>query len=610
MSKPAEKRSRACDACHSIKIKCELGSSGGAPPCERCVRLNKSCTISTPKRQKDRVAELEAEVESLRRMLTAQSLGSISPTDNDSKALSQKKTKSIEPAINWKKRRLSSSSFSPSADVETEQQHVFRLGHIVSEELQERLFAKYRDKFVPVFPFVPIPRTWSLETLRSLRPFMLEAIIYAVCHGEVPRDLEEDIAKVFMSDAARSTIALGGKSLELVQAIHIACLWYCTPEHHKSMAAFQLLQLSHGIAIDIGIGGPQSTPWMGPPVDETEQTEPADGWRAWLTCHMLSAIVTILLRRPKTQQWTQHHNDSLFMLDYSTTNLETDRLLCQYVRAERLCEQIVDEMALFELSTVYDVTADGVQSKMQSLTGMILNWRMQIPAHLRLPSVLLYEHLAVIYVNETVLHTATNKASFAAPFVAERLSVTDFPTPTVTLHHIVSINAIVASSHAVLDLVADMDIGTIVLLPGLIFASRVAYAGFILLQVYITATAFGNTFGAAITPEDLRVEFYLRKMVEVSTKVKEADGRSSVSRIFSAWIRMEEWYNNYTTMLSSTLLIQEPGSQISNLQFPAPSHSYDGWDDFMRMPDGQDLDLSDLFATVEPGDAAFESLVT
>ena len=74
MDTSTSKRARACDACHSIKIRCDLGSAGGQPPCGRCVRLEKECTITPTKRQKDRVAELEAQVEALTRQLASQGI--------------------------------------------------------------------------------------------------------------------------------------------------------------------------------------------------------------------------------------------------------------------------------------------------------------------------------------------------------------------------------------------------------------------------------------------------------------------------------------------------------------------------------------------------------
>ena len=104
---PSQPRRRACQNCHSIKIKCELGTTGGDPPCERCTRLGKDCAIFIPKRQKDRVVELEAQVEALTKLLEAQG---IQQPDSDS-SLSPPSMTDITPAAGQndyaqKKRKL------------------------------------------------------------------------------------------------------------------------------------------------------------------------------------------------------------------------------------------------------------------------------------------------------------------------------------------------------------------------------------------------------------------------------------------------------------------------------------------------------------------------
>lgn len=77
---PTPQRGRVCDACHSIKLKCELGSAcGGDPPCQRCLRLRKTCLVSPPIRQKDRIAELEAKLEEVTKLLRLQEIQEPSP---------------------------------------------------------------------------------------------------------------------------------------------------------------------------------------------------------------------------------------------------------------------------------------------------------------------------------------------------------------------------------------------------------------------------------------------------------------------------------------------------------------------------------------------------
>ena len=108
MAMASTKRPRACDICHSLKIKCELGSTGGPGPCDRCMRLGKDCTITPPKSQKDRVAELEAQVAALTKLLEGQKLEaqSADPSLNESSSLSK------PDAVLSKKRKLAEGSTS------------------------------------------------------------------------------------------------------------------------------------------------------------------------------------------------------------------------------------------------------------------------------------------------------------------------------------------------------------------------------------------------------------------------------------------------------------------------------------------------------------------
>lgn len=174
----SSKRFRACDPCHSIKIKCELGSRGGEPPCARCVRLGKDCIITPPKRQKDRAAELEAQVESLSRLLQSQKLGA-TPTDSGERRSPD--TYERTP-VDSKKRRLENTDIR-EASAESE---VDDMDHVLDPAIQRTIYHKYVNEIIPRFSLVPIPQPYDYDTLRRESPFsfkrssMLIALVF--CH--------------------------------------------------------------------------------------------------------------------------------------------------------------------------------------------------------------------------------------------------------------------------------------------------------------------------------------------------------------------------------------------------------------------------------------------
>ena len=256
-------RARACDACHSIKTRCELGSASGSPPCQRCVRLGKDCVVSPPKRQKDRVAELEAQVEALTRLVQSQNIQA-SPTntldsshESDSPAQLQNGGFTAKPGesmpVAQKKRRL---------DEDSHDRLALELDAVVPQELQKRVLKKYLDDITPVFPLVPITDETDYDALRKSRPFLLQAVTFIASPGIIPIEMQEEVSKVIMSAFASATIADGKKSMDLVQALQVASLWYRAPKHHAHVAVFQLIQLAAGIAEDLGIGGPHVSPSM------------------------------------------------------------------------------------------------------------------------------------------------------------------------------------------------------------------------------------------------------------------------------------------------------------------------------------------------------------
>ena len=148
------KRLRACDACHSIKIKCLLGSEERDPPCPRCVRLGKECIITPPKRQKDRVAELEAQVEALSRQLALQKIRTEVdiPVEQPGKISESKKKRRLD-------RSVSETEFTDCT---------FDIDHIVAPSTQKDVFHKYVTEMIPKFSLVPLARIVSSTFPSSL----------------------------------------------------------------------------------------------------------------------------------------------------------------------------------------------------------------------------------------------------------------------------------------------------------------------------------------------------------------------------------------------------------------------------------------------------------
>lgn len=202
----------------------------------------------------------------------------------------------------------------------------------------------------------------------------------------------------------------------------------------------------------------------------------ATGLPAWYHEEPSNPFLSRLMRNGEkgtsTSNWSSHHDQCLLFMEYSPTSLASDRWVGQYFRAEKLCEDVIEEMELSNLASYYDVSQAGMKIKLQSCKNQILNWKVKIPQALRMPTLLVWEHVATAYMYEAVLHTPTNQRSFAAPFVAENLSCSDFPTPVVTQDHITAVYELLSALHAIIDICSGFDALTTIALPGLLYASR------------------------------------------------------------------------------------------------------------------------------------------
>lgn len=189
------KRPRACDSCHSIKIKCELGSKGGSGPCSRCKRLGKECIITPPKRQKDRVAELEAQVKTLTKLLEQQKFkaaASAAGPQSDDTGINGYTGHTNSSARPPKKRKVSEEDSSDGNGLEYDPRDPDSLDidAFVPQELQESLLDKYLNELVPLFPLCPIGGKREYGAMRSSRPLLLQAIVYAASPGVMSTEVQ------------------------------------------------------------------------------------------------------------------------------------------------------------------------------------------------------------------------------------------------------------------------------------------------------------------------------------------------------------------------------------------------------------------------------------
>ncbi|KAG4436092.1 hypothetical protein IFR05_008412 [Cadophora sp. M221] len=607
MSTP--RRGRACDACHSIKIKCELGAAnGGVPPCQRCVRLGKSCSITAPVRKKDRIAELEAQLEEMTRLLKMQEIrdptSASTSVSNAGNGIGDAiehwmpvclNTRAGQPkslGVGSKKRRLEATSVDNGLDGSPERKPPsLEIDHVVSIETQKQLLDKYQNEMQPVFPF---PVRHEYKVLREQHPLLLQAVVFAACPGFLPVDTQDEVTTIAVRLTAPNEIAKQKKSIEVLQAILMISFWYRPPKNQVHVAIDRNLNMAIEFANELGISNSECALGIAS-FEPNDKINSADAWRTWNLCYLLSSSLGSCMRFPPKILWNVDMEMKLSSLEYGRDSLSIDGLLCQFVRAERLCEQIAIEAGYSTTGPTFQVTD---QVKIRLIQNLIIDRKAQLFSSNSTPALRMYENIATLYLYECILHTPTNKLSFAAPYVAERLSLTDFPAPVVTPDHIPFLYGLRDACHTALSAVIELGFRDIAYAPIVTFTAKAFYAQWLLIKLYVAVTASGNTYGAFISAESLQIEHYLHKISEIGDRICKIDPEHMGGKgLQQSTRKIKEWVSNCDFLRAE--------DSLKNLSAPPflPSgqvefEPVDGadWNSFDQGLDGFEFGLDDLFS--------------
>jgi len=515
------KRNRACEKCHRLKIKCDVSISPHRA-CERCSRNGLECVPAAPRLQRDRINQLEAQIEELKLALSDQS-----SSDTPSR--------------------------SPGKPVEDQDQYILSyLDARVPLRKQQDLLYFFRHQVSAVWPVIHI--SMDLDQIRVKSPILLLSILVFTCtHNMQGTGLEvhDDLVQETMRILGDEVIARGQRSLELVQALLLSAFWSKNTRKGQQASCYQIVQLAVDMAIDLGIAGFAWQPSPAAYFCRLEDATSAEARRTWLACYVALSTCSVDMRRPNTVPWDAHHQECLLFLE--GTGEAPDLLLCQIVHITRLIQDILSELHLFRLATFVDGNQYSTHLTMESLKNKVDAWAAQIqPLLAHSPTLKVLRHVAMVHIHEVVLHTRTNKTSFAAPFIPARIPVEDFPMPANTIPPLRSaLEALVHHCQAAVDAATSMDPALVLSLPTFSFAPTVIYSLFVLVTALAASTSPGNAYGQCLTRDSFQIEQCGVKLRRLTAGMKSLDSTMScwTTRLFDATGWLEEWYNDYATIL-------------------------------------------------------------
>ncbi|KAM3086771.1 hypothetical protein ACMFMG_000895 [Clarireedia jacksonii] len=424
---------------------------------------------------------------------------------------------------------------------------------LITADVATNMFNCYVEKMAPHMPAVVFPHGTTAAEIRKTKPILFLAILSASSGTNYP-SLQKQLTKEVMSIYADRIVCNGEKTLELIQALHVSTLWYWPPEHFEELKFYQLIHIAAVMAIDIGMGrkGKSSKtqkmksaglwrdhPWRRTPYPDPETIEAR---RTWLGCYFLCCNASMGLRRPNLIRWTPFIADSVELLETSHDAAPTDRILCQWVRSQRIAEEVGIQFSMDDPLATVSMSDQKVVYALKGFEKDLEKWSNQIPTDIQTPSLKLTEHVINLYMHEIAMHVDHNIEEFKPPFSEETLHGVGETPDVLTPAHISALSTCLTSIDGIFDTFLKFEVEVIRCLPIAHFV-RVAYAVVVLIKMYFAAANPNGELGKVIDKDNMKVEHYLDGLVEIF-RASAADERSRpAAKFLMVLIMLKTWFH-------------------------------------------------------------------
>jgi hypothetical protein len=400
-----------------------------------------------------------------------------------------------------------------------------------------------------------------LEAFRTHMPTTLIAIVgFAISniHANISPQGQDDLRRKVLEILGSAAVGLRSPSLDLVLAALVAAFWNRPSVNDTNGNSFQMVHLAYNMSIDLGFGGPefQSSPatWF----FRFQGTVPLAMRQTWLVSCVASTMMAISLRRKPAFDWGRSHYEAVQIWEQEGS---TDALFLEILYIAVLHAQIAKDLEFSDMQVLHDIDSEKV-SVAQVRTQKRLNELTSRPLG-QDPQLQFWRALAIIYVNEPVLHTSTNKGLFSAPYIAAKIGATDFARPIqVTRAAERALLTIVEASHLVIELVRQMEPSLVLAMPSLCFAPGISYAFSILVKVFVAVSAPGNTYGRVLSRQALRLEDAMVSLIAVKEALLQID--PFMANWNTRLVGSVEWLGNWLADYEAILTRYEQNLETGN----------------------------------------------
>ncbi|MCJ1286487.1 hypothetical protein MMC26_005833 [Xylographa opegraphella] len=548
-------RRRACEGCRRLKVQCKYDSLQSAV-CKRCSKAGRLCVITERRpraKGNPKVLELERQIQEISASLEAlksqssQQVGQsqelpvrgVLMPESSSSAKQFDKPDAYghgeEPTQELYLQRDHDSQGSESLSgthalppnyvpASSNAKSVVQLPlssyfdvidqGVMTMDAARKALDHFVMNMMPQFPMVVVEASSDAAQMRRNKPVLFLSILNAAS-GILPLNCQRKINAELQRVFANQALVVGEKSLELIQALQIAMLWYYPPERYEELKYYQLIHVACVMAIEIGLNrrgramkitgviearrGPSLQPKQHPDSSLIECR------RAWLGCYFLAALTAQSTRRANLIRWSIYSEECLQLLETSADALPSDQTLCHWVRLQRVADEIGEQFKV-EDPTVLDGLDD---TKMRHMVqGFEAQWReciLRTPNVPKSPNIIYGETLIRLYLHEVALNTGKTNEDLQPPFPPEVFKSMRPPERAeISAGHIDSLSTALTSIHSLYQTFLSMPPATVRCVPTFQFV-RLIYIS----VVFIKLTTDGDDFNVDHYLDDILVSLSL-----------------------------------------------------------------------------------------------------
>ncbi|KAF1846324.1 uncharacterized protein K460DRAFT_286653 [Cucurbitaria berberidis CBS 394.84] len=432
--------------------------------------------------------------------------------------------------------------------IHADHQHINGLvDNLMSPDVAERVFLRYVNDICPHFPAVPFPPGTTAREIRDKKPLLFLSILAGSSHGSaeqlVSQDVQRELTKILKDQLADIIWRNGEKSLEIVQALQVAVLWYRPPLHFEQHNFYMMVNCATIMALDLGLGR-KATPnvmklSIGPFRGYHPNSSSIEARRTFLVCYYLCMSITMVLRRPILLRWTKYMEESLKILETAPDALPSDQLLCRQVKMARIGENISIQFCMDDPSMEMVISEPKVIYALKMFENDLQQLRDENAKMGEVdPTLRLAEHVTNLYLHEIALHQNQNAADFQPPFTSETLSSGVKKDVPIGPAHIGALGECLTATHGILDTILSIQFDILLTLP-VIFCVRAIYAIVCLMKMWVSVTSSGEV-SSVIKMEDLEIESYTERLVAMFSAIVSRDAQSPHGKFYFVAKRLQE----------------------------------------------------------------------